>query len=30
MVTAISVTTTVQITSSRRMLVIGIASQQIG
>jgi hypothetical protein len=30
MVTAISVTTTVQITSSRRMLVIGIASQQVG
>jgi hypothetical protein len=29
-VTAISVTTTVQTTSSRRMLVIGIASQQIG
>src|SRR5262245_12545504 len=29
-VTAISVTTTVQITSSRRMLFIGVASRQIG
>jgi hypothetical protein len=29
-VTAISVTTTIQITSSRRMLVIGVASRQIG
>jgi hypothetical protein len=28
-VTAISVTTTIQITSSRRMLFIGIASRQI-